>query len=238
MEDRTDFPPTSWTLVASAKGDGGGKSLEKLVSRYVPALQNFLISALRVDPHDAEEIVQEFVASKIIERQLLEAAEPSRGRLRSFLSASLRNFLVDRQRQDISRRRTELRASQLHDESFVKCDSTSFDIEWARAILEQTASALRHHFETSDRKQTWQVFELRVVRPLQDGTPPPSYATMVKQLGFRSATEACSAVTTAKRAFARILHEVISQTIGEEADLDDEIRHLRQILSASRSIGD
>jgi DNA-directed RNA polymerase specialized sigma24 family protein len=228
-----NFPQTHWTLVArAASRELNPAAFEALLRQYSPALRGFLIRSLRLHAHEADDLVQGFIASRLLEKNILEQASPVRGRLRSFLAASLRNYVIDAQRQQTNRRRVELGSASLT-ETELAFDPALFDVEWARTLLDRTVVRMRDHFERTGQHRTWLVFEARILTPTLQGTPAPAYEHMVARFGFETATEACSAVTTAKRAFGRFLREAIQQTVGTDADIDDEIRTLREILGRS-----
>jgi DNA-directed RNA polymerase specialized sigma24 family protein len=55
-------------------------------------------------PAEAEDIVQAFLA-RLIEKAALAAADPNRGRFRSFLISSLQNFVANLRDQELARKR-------------------------------------------------------------------------------------------------------------------------------------
>ncbi len=71
------FPTTHWSLVARA---GGGdikaqrNALVQLLTRYMPALRLHLVSRKRMDEHRAEDVLQGFLSSKIVEQGIIERA--------------------------------------------------------------------------------------------------------------------------------------------------------------------
>jgi RNA polymerase sigma factor (sigma-70 family) len=93
MGDDVRFHTTSWSLVRSSRNL---ESLNALVGIYWKPLY-FFVREQGHDNETAKDIVQEFVTT-LIERDAFLKADPSRGRFRTFLLASLSNFLKDRAR--------------------------------------------------------------------------------------------------------------------------------------------
>src|SRR5688572_8721225 len=93
---RAHFATTHWTLVLSAgRADTpeSRRALETLCSQYWYPLYAFV----RQQGHgadDAGELTQEFFL-RLLSRNDLAAADPSRGRFRSWLLGALKHFLAD-----------------------------------------------------------------------------------------------------------------------------------------------
>ena len=57
------------------------------------------------------------------------------------------------------------------------------------------------------------------------------YEELVAKFGLRSPSEASNLLITAKRMFARVLREVVRETVADEAEVETEIMELKRILS-------
>src|ERR1041384_4140623 len=80
------FLTTHWSVVLAAGTRDSGlaaAALETLCRAYWPPIYGF-IRSLGHTPHDAEDLTQEFLA-RLLEENQIAAAEPERGRFRSFL---------------------------------------------------------------------------------------------------------------------------------------------------------
>ena len=93
---------------------------------------------------------------------------------------------------------------------------------------------MERHLLGSDRGVLWQVFQRRVLSPILTETEVPPYETMVREFGFDTPTQACSAVVTARRMFARTLRHVIGEYADSEEEIDEELNDLREVLSNAR----
>ena len=76
------FPETRWSLVARA----GQASLEvkrqalaELLERYRPAFMKFLVLTKRRPMEEAEDLVQGFLTTKVLEKDLIAKAEHAKG---------------------------------------------------------------------------------------------------------------------------------------------------------------
>ena len=89
---------------------------------------------------------------------------------------------------------------------------------------------MQQHCHESGRPDLWEVFESRLVRPTLEDSAAPAYGDLVQQCGFASPTQAANALMTAKRMFERSLRAVIGEYAKSKAEIDEEIRELREIL--------
>lgn len=103
------FEATEWTVVLGAAADTGDTALaamERLCRIYWPAVYAFIRRQGHA-PHDAQDLAQDFFA-RLIEKQSLQHVDRDKGRFRSFLIASLRNFLAnDRDHAQAAKRGAE-----------------------------------------------------------------------------------------------------------------------------------
>jgi DNA-directed RNA polymerase specialized sigma24 family protein len=240
------FPTTHWSAVSRAAGTteaAGRPHLNLLLGRYLPALRAHLVQGRRLANDQADDVLQGFVASKLLEQDLLAAADRTRGRFRSFLLTSLDRYLVDRIRHESVRGRRVSTGCAPNDDDGGPLDvaqssapavDQAFDITWAREVLDETLRRACQRLQHSGRQDVWDVFECRMLRPIFDGTPAPPYRDVAQRFGYKTATEACTAIVTARRTFASALREVIAEYASDDASIDEEVRDLRRILSAVR----
>src|SRR5687768_9480544 len=101
------FPITRWTLVGRAglpDEPARREAMDVLLRRYLPAMRACLRS--RGIPGDrADDLLQSFVADKVIGRNILAAADRSRGRFRAFLMTALNNFARNQSRDESAEKR-------------------------------------------------------------------------------------------------------------------------------------
>src|SRR5271166_3392755 len=92
----SSFPTTLWTVVLRAGRDEPAQAraaLAQLCQGYWYPLYSF-IRRRGHSPHDAQDLTQEFFAH-LLEKHALEHVDSKQGRFRTFLLASLKNFLAN-----------------------------------------------------------------------------------------------------------------------------------------------
>ncbi len=139
------FPTTSWSLVALAARHDDQKTREalgQLLTRYMPALHAHLVYSKGLTPDKADDVIQDFVAKKILERDLIGRADSDLGKFRTFLLSALDRFLLNCIRDARAKKRSAGEGVELLGEraDLLSSDSEApraFDLAWARGVLRE-----------------------------------------------------------------------------------------------------
>jgi DNA-directed RNA polymerase specialized sigma24 family protein len=233
------FPTTHWSLIALAReGDTQrrNEALDELLGRYRPALLAHLTVTKRIEPNWAEDVVQDFICDKILERDLFSRAAPELGRFRSLLLKSLSNYLIDEIRAAKARGKwVSLEMSPEDFEELVAVENVAadaFNVQWSRQVIGDALTRMREDCLRSGRTDIWGVFELRLLAPILRGVLEASYEEVVARFGFKSAEKASNVLMTAKRRFKRTLQTVIAEYAGSEDEIEEELLDLRKALAS------
>jgi len=232
------FPTTHWSLVVRAGQDAAEaqrEALEQLLRRYLPALHAHLVHTRRVAPDEADDLLQDFVASRIIEKGLLGRADQELGKFRSYLLAALDRFLIDQRRRQGAQKRSPGGAALGdlgEDDQRLPAPPTAdaFDLAWARTVLDQSLDKMRTECAESGRDDVWGVFESRLLAPILHRAEPADYEELVGRFGLASAAQASNVLITAKRMFARIIRAVVGEYALGDEEIETEIRELHTVL--------
>lgn len=236
------FPTTSWSMVAQAgRGDASLRRLtiETLVKQYQPALRAYLMARRRIGPHEADDLLQGFLTSKVLDQQIVARADPARGKFRTFLMTALERFAISESRKAsaASRSPTETVASldAIDDIEHPSAPEVAdlFDVEWAKQAVEVAVGRMRRECEAGGRTDVWGVFKARVLDPSLHDVDPVPYERLVPSLKLASPEQASNLLATAKRMFTRNLREVAGEYAEDDADADEEVRRLKRILSGA-----
>jgi RNA polymerase sigma-70 factor (ECF subfamily) len=229
------FPTTHWSLVAQAGQEDRREALGRLLEQYLPALRAHLVYGKRLPPDRADDLLQEFTARKILEKDLVAAADRQLGKFRTFLLTALDRFLLNRLRAEGALKRAADKAVPLAEGDGAECcqdPARAFDVAWAQGVVADALRQMRAECEQSGRMDVWGVFQCRVAGPALEGTSPLDYHQMVQQFGFPSPTAAANALVTAKRMYARILRGIVGQYARDPQEVESEIAELRAALGA------
>lgn len=238
-EDFRGLPTTDWALVAHAGLPGeqaGLGSLDELLSRYRPALKAHLVLKKKIPPAQADDLIQGFISTKVLDGPLISRADPGRGKFRTILLTALDHYVISVIRREGAKKRSPEQGLVSIDDSSdqfgaVQPPPDPFDVAWAHEIIAEALRRVKAECTASGRSAYWSVFDCRVVAPILDGVEPLPYEQVVEKLGFKSPTEASNALVTAKRMFVRALHAVVAEYARDKGGTDREIEELRAILS-------
>jgi len=232
------FVATHWSVVLAAKdreSPQSDRALEALCLTYWQPLYVFLRRQGHRS-HDAQDLVQEFFA-RLLQKNYLKAVEPERGRFRTFLIMALKRFLANEWDRASAEKRgggqvplpldPEGAENRYQEEASVAMAADlAFDRQWAVTLLDQALARLRDEHERLGKSAEFQV--LRQFLTL--GLDPTPYGVVASQLGVSKAA-AKMAVHRLRRRYREVFHEGIAQTVSSPAEVEEEMRHLLQVLS-------
>lgn len=233
------FPSTEWSSIYEA--DCGRttirrEALNRVLSRYLPALRSHLMYKFRYSREYADDILQEFVAERVLEKDLLSHVDPEMGKFRTFVLKSLDNYVVSFERKREAKKREPDHAQSLEKLQYDLCSSKEcdpaeeFNKRWAQQVLVQAVRSIRDHCERIERRDIWEVFKARVLDPIWGDQKSISYGQLVEDFSLESPAQAYNILASGKRIFRRCLRKVVGQYAGDEEQVDDEIKDLKAIL--------
>lgn len=247
--DRTDmggvrekFLTTHWSLIDGVKEhtDKDRALIGLLLERYWKPVYCYL-RRKGYDNEQAKDLTQDFFHEVVLSRSLIERADQSKGRFRSFLLHALNKYLVDERRKETAQKRIPQaklvpldisnppvlpqKISQLEPE---QC----FDYAWKTDLLERALAELKQWYFGRKMNTHWYLFRDRLLRPSLDGVDAPAFSQLSKQYGIEDETKASNMLGTVKRQFQKILTKHVHQTVlsGDvaEAELGEMFKFLKK----------
>ena len=227
------FVPTRWTLVMRSQGTTpeARLALSDLCAAYWEPVFQFLRREGR-EEGVARELSQEFFAG-IFAGSGFAAANPSRGRFRSYLLGALRHVLADQRDRASRQKRGGDREHEVLDpanesQEVVSTDlpaAAAFDREWAMAVMARALAAVESEFAEARKRAQFQF-----LRPWLAGGVEPGQAERVsRDLGLgENALKV--AIHRLRRRFREAVRNEISQTLPDGSDVDAELRYLVEVL--------
>ena len=162
--------------------------------------------------------------------------DPSAGRFRSFLLASLKNFLSHERERDRAQKRggdTPTLSLEAETAEMTFADGSleqltpeqAYERQWALTVLGRSLERLRR---TADESGGTDQFErLKPFLTGEEATVP--YRDVAAGLGMTEGAVK-TAVYRLRRSFGGMLRAEIAETVADPADVDDEIRHLLAVV--------
>jgi RNA polymerase sigma-70 factor (ECF subfamily) len=214
------------------------EALEKLCRVYWYPLYSYL-RRRGCDVHDAQDLTQGFFVH-LLERRALSKVERSKGRFRSFLLASLNYFLSDQRARARALKRgggqeiLSLDAQQAEERFRLEpIDERSpeliFEHRWAMTLLDQVLAQLAQEFRNAGKADLFG----RLQPFLVAGDRPKAYGQIAGEAGL---TEEAfkKAVQRMRQRYHELFREEIAQTVASEAEVDEELKHLSEVMATCR----
>ena len=195
------------------------------------------LGGVAIGPEEAQDLTQGFFAL-FLEGRDLNAVRREKGRLRSYLLVSLKNFLAKAWRREMAVKRGEGRALVSLDELLEReradlepTDTLSadriYERRWALTLLEQVLMRLEEDYRIAGHEMLFaQLKEL-----LADEPDRPSQAEIAKSLSMTE-NAVKQAFHRLRKRYRELLREEISHTVAVPGDVEDELRHFISVLQA------
>jgi RNA polymerase sigma factor (sigma-70 family) len=237
------FPSTHWSVVlaagrSQAEPEIAQVALAELCQIYWAPLYSFVRSR-GYTVHDAQDLTQSFFAY-LLEHKIYARVDRQKGKFRSFLLASLKNFVA----HAADRERTLQRGGgqdflPLHEEQAKEAESLFqthrtassedrlFDRSWAEALISAGLERLSAEYKGESKEILFN--ELRIF-VAGGADPPPTYAQLADRLGIAQSTLR-SHVTRLRARYREALRAEVRRTVDTETQVDEELHELIHVLT-------
>ena len=235
------FSTTHWSLVLAVRESPSPEAeaaLASLCRTYWYPLFAFVRRYGYTEP-DAQDLTQEFLA-EFLEKEYFKRADPQRGRFRSFLLASMRNFLKLQARRSATKKRggrmtsVALNQEDFHDLRQTREDLTPellFDKRWAETVVDRVLSRLQREYASKKKAERFSLFS-EFLWGSRNGS---SYKELGRQSGM-SVAAVKVAIYRFRERFRDLLRTEVAHTVADPDEVEDELRYLIKVLSASSSL--
>jgi RNA polymerase sigma-70 factor (ECF subfamily) len=233
------FATTHWSVVLEAQGKSPAaeEALERLCGTYWRPIYGF-VRRQGIGPEEAEDLTQGFFAL-LLERRDLDSVRKEKGRLRSYLLASLKHFTADQWRREMAVKRgrgqrliplEELRANERVDPIFARAVDTLsadqlYERRWAFSLIEQVLRRLKDEYRITGNGTLFD----RLKQLLPDEPGAPSRAEIAARLGMTD-NALRQAFHRFRHRYQLLLREEIYHTVTDPSEIEDELRHLITVL--------
>jgi len=232
------FTTTSWSTVLAAReapSEQAREALESLCRAYWYPLYAYV----RRQGNDADEsgdLTQAYFA-ELIEKGYLGDYDPSRGRFRVFLMASVKHFL-SKQREKartwkrggrtktISFDAQEVESRYRHEPGDRLTPEEIFERRWALTALESALARLRTEQREAGRGREFE----RLEGFLTGQEASASYSEVAAELST-SAGAIKTTVHRLRQRFGHLLRGEIAETVAGPEEVDDEVKYLLRVIA-------
>ena len=229
------FEQTLWSeVIAAGKvGPESARALERLCQTYWYPIYAYL-RRRGFDRHEAKDLTQGFFFY-LVRKNVVQAADPEKGRFRSFLLGTLKNFVSNEEgRQRAIKRGGDTQLVSLDEEmaegryAHEPVDARSpeklFDRRWAMTVLDEAGRRLEKDFREMGAER-----EFNELKSFLNSDRGLAYAELSARLN-RSEVALRSTVSRMRKRFRQLLLDVSKETVSDPAQVEAELNHLKAAL--------
>ncbi len=193
-------------------------------------------------PHDAQDLTQSFFAY-LIEHKIYARADRQKGKFRSFLLASLKNFMAhERDREQTLKRGGGHEFLPLNEQQAAEAESLFqthggsdeenaddqiFERSWAEMLVAAGLERVATDYKVEGKSELFETLKMFLIA----GTEPlPTYDELTTRIGIPASTLR-SHVTRLRAHYREALRAEVRRTVDLESEVDGELRELLRVLT-------
>jgi len=236
------FLTTHWSMLAEDKDSTDQEKSRALIGLMLKKYWKPVYCYLRrkgYDNEQAKDLTQGFFHEVVLGRGLIAKADRSRGRFRSFLLIALNRYLINVQEERCAQKRIPRNrlvpldvVDTIKLPHFIKeaAPEDSFNYAWVSQMLEQVLKQVEAECSRDNKAAHWNVFHDRVLRPIMDGSAPPSLREICDKYQIKDDSKASNMIVTVKRRFQAALMRSLRETVLSDEQVDGELGDLKRFF--------
>ena len=233
---REAFLTTHWSLIDNIK-----KSQDKdrvliglLLERYWKPVYCYL-RRKKYKNEEAKDLTQSFFHEVVLNRHLVERADSSKGRFRSFLLHALGQFLISQKRKETTKKhipkdklvQLDINGPPVLPQDIIKgSPEDCFLYAWKSILVDRTLLQVQAECKDRGLEIHWNVFRDRIVQPLVDGKKPPSNKDLSSLYEIEDEATVSNMLVTVKRRFKTALKKQLRATVLSDDDVTPELQEM------------
>ncbi len=237
---RESFLTTHWSLVDKVKqqGDRNTALIGLLLERYWKPVYCYL-RRKGYDNEQAKDLTQGFFHEVVLNRHLVERADPAKGSFRSLLLHALHQFMIDERRRENTLKRIPKNKlvsididdpPELPDKSCELDPEESFNYAWKVDLLERALAEVKENYVAQDLATHWRVFQDRLLQPVLNDHPSPSLQEICRRYSIADEARASHMLDTVKRRFHQVLRKHVRLTVCTSQGIEEEMEEFLKFL--------
>ncbi len=239
------FENTLWQEIIEARTldvDRRAEMMGKVLGRYWKPVYCYLRHRGFTN-EQAKDLTQGFFCWRVLRRDLVQSADPGKGKFRTLLLSALDRYVIDEHRKASAAKRSPeggvlslegLEVDPLPEPSGQASPEQAFHRTWAMALLDEALGEVHAGCIEDGLEAHWKIFQARCIRPILEGVEPESPDHLRERLGVSSNKQVSNMALTVKRRFAAAIRKRLREVAGSEAEVDDELRELMAVLSSGQ----
>jgi DNA-directed RNA polymerase specialized sigma24 family protein len=240
---REAFLTTHWSLVKhiQSENDKDRVLIGLLLDRYWKPVYCYLRHK-GYNNEDAKDLTQGFFHEVVLNKDIVQRADQSKGRFRTFLLHALDQYLLNEKRRQTTQKRSPkgrlvsfdiINPPALPTGVSSSNPEDSYNYAWTASMLDQVLSEVEAKCLEDGLEVHWRVFQDKVVQPILGDTCPPSFADLCEKYDIDDQKKAANMITTVKRRLQKALNHYLRNTVTSDDEMHEEISEIVQFFSKS-----
>lgn len=235
------FLTTHWSLVDdinTSEADRNCALIELLLVRYWKPVYCYL-RRKGCSNEAAKDLTQGFFHEVVLGRNLIQKADQTKGRFRSFLLMALNRYLINTQEEQSARKRAPrgklvpFDFASMADSPQVMTTLTpedTFTYVWVSDLLKQVLKDVENGCMADGKAIHWEIFHDRVLRPVMKGGKAPCMEDICRKHGIQDPMKASNMVVTVKRRFQTALARRLRDSVMSDEEAEEELQEIKRFL--------
>jgi DNA-directed RNA polymerase specialized sigma24 family protein len=193
------FQVTHWSQIQNAKSDNQDSrkaSVNNLIIRYWKPVYCYL-KCKGHNNEEAEDLTQGFFHEIVLGRDLIQRADKTKGRFRTFLLTALNHYVTSDFRKETSKKRfprgglSLIEAAEMPGMPVAKLKNDPnqvFNYIWAANIMDQVLEQIKEDYHKTGNAAFWGIFHDRILSPIFDNTKAISLSELCQKYGIDEKT--------------------------------------------------
>jgi len=239
---KSKFRTTHWSEIRNAKTNNEAQCrtiINVLIEKYWKPVYCYLRQK-GYDNEAAKDLTQGFFLEIVLKKCLVQRADETKGRFRTFLLTALEHYVTSVHRTNVAGKRypkdgiTSLGDFDEASVSWAAKDQKPeelFTYVWASVLMDDVLAEVKDGCFRDGKGVHWEIFNARVLDPIITGAEPCPVSELCKRLRVGNKAQVSNMIVTVKRRFQVAMSCRVRQYVGSEKEVEQEIRDLMKILS-------
>ena len=235
------FLTTHWSLLEKAGSDQTSDNqalIGLLLERYWKPVYCYL-RRQGYGNEDAKDLTQGFFHEIVLGHNLIETADKSKGRFRTYLLVSLDRYLIKvRQKQQAQKRIPQEKLVPLNVINDADIPSVvselnpeeSFNYAWIATLLEEVLQQVESQCHRDDLSTHWYLFRDRILEPILAASNPPSLEELCSLYQIENTAKASNMVITVKRRFSSAIQKHLRDLVATDEQVREELEDIKRFF--------
>jgi RNA polymerase sigma-70 factor (ECF subfamily) len=243
---RQKFLTTHWSMLEGIKqhDDKERNLIGLLLERYWKPVYYYL-RRKGYNNEKAKDLTQGFFHEIVLDRDLIDRADPSKGSFRTLLLHALNHYLVDEHRKESAQQRIpkdklvrlDITDSPALPEIIDEFDpAETFNYAWKADLLERSLSEVKQNYAKQGMENHWNVFRDRLLQPLLENKQPAALKDICSKYGIENEAVASHMIETVKRRFQSVLKKQVRQTVLTGQVVEEELKEILKFFEKKSEI--